>query len=150
MSAARYAPSAEGTRGFQLTVTPGRGETFGVTVEGTRIERGETQTTPVVATRPVQAGRVIDALFAAVRKAGHQPSVLAFSRKAPIVLGEAEGVRLALLLLATKPISRYERVRSIATGVNAMGVEETYYWYSKCAGPGGSRACKALRTLLAD
>ncbi|MGO2188147.1 MAG: DUF7680 family protein [Microbacterium gubbeenense] len=140
----------EGVRGFRLVVTPGRGETFGVTLEETYGESGNSITAPVSEATPVQAGRVVDALFVAVRKAGHQPSVLAFKRKAPIRLGEAEGVRLALVLLATQPIAKHERVRALVAGVNAMSVEETYYWYSKCMGLDGNRARKALRTLLAD
>ena len=140
----------EGVRGFRLVVTPGRGETFGVTLEETYGESGNSITAPVSEATPVQAGRVVDALFVAVRKAGHQPSVLAFKRKAPIRLGEAEGVRLALVLLATQPIAKYERVRALVAGINAMSVEETYYWYSKCMGLDGNRARKALRTRLAD
>ena len=140
----------EGVRGFRLVVTPGRGETFGVTLEETYGESGNSITAPVSEATPVQAGRVVDALFVAVRKAGHQPSVLAFKRKAPIRLGEAEGVRLALVLLATQPIAKHERVRALVAGINAMSVEETHYSYSKCMGLDGNRARKALRTLLAD
>lgn len=152
MSAAkRFRPAShlalvEGVRGFRLVITPGRGETFGVTLEESYGEN----TAPVSTVTPVQAGRVVDALFVAIRKAGHQPSVLAFRRKAPIRLGEAEGVRLALVLLATQPIAKHERVRALVAGINAMSVEETYYWYSKCMGLDGNRARKALRTLLAD
>ena len=140
----------EGVRGFRLVVTRGRGETFGVTLEETYGESGGTITAPVSTATPVQTGRVVDALFVAIRQAGHQPSVLAFNRKAPIRIGEAEGVRLALVMLATQPIAKHERVRALVAGINAMSVEETYYWYSKCMGLDGNRARKALRTLLAD
>lgn len=140
----------EGVRGFRLVVTPGRGETFGVTLEETYGENGGTITVPVTTATPAQAGRVVDALFVAIRKAGQQPSILAFKRKAPIRLGEAEGVRLALVLLASQPIAKHERVRALVAGINAMSVEETYYWYSKCMGLDGNRARKALRTLLAN
>ena len=77
----------EGVRGFRLLVTAGRGETFGVTLEETYGENGGTISAAVSTATPVQTGRVVDALFVAVRKAGHQPSVLAFKRKAPIRLG---------------------------------------------------------------
>lgn len=140
----------ESIRGFRIIVTPGRGEAFGVTLEESYGESGSSITAPVSSATPVQAGRVVDALFAAVRKAGHQPSVLGFKRKAPIRLGEAEGVRLALVLLTTQPIAKHDRVRALVAGINAMSVEETYYWYSKCMGLDGNRARKALRTLLAD
>ena len=140
----------EGVRGFRLVVTPGRGETFGVTLEETYGENGSTITAPVSTATPVQSGRVVNALFVTIRKAGRQPSVLAFKRKAPIRLGEAEGVRLALVMLTTQPIAKHERVRALVAGINAMSTEETYYWYSKCMGLDGNRARKALRTLLAD
>lgn len=151
----RVRPSAhlavvEGVRGFRLVVTPGRGESYGVSLEETYGETGSIITAPVTAATPVQTGRVVDALFAALRRAGHQPSVLSFMRKAPIRLGEAEGVRLALVLLATQPISKHERVRALVAGINAMSTEETYYWYSKCVGVDAHRARKALRVLLAD
>jgi hypothetical protein len=151
----RIRPSArlaavEGVRGFRLLVAPGRGESYGVSLEETYGETGTVITAPVTAATPVQTGRVFDALFAAVRRAGHQPSVLTFTRKAPIRLGEAEGVRLALVLLATQPINKHERVRALVAGINAMSTEETYYWYSKCIGVDANRARKALRILLAD
>lgn len=146
---ARFA-AVEGVRGFRLVVIPGRGETYGVSLEETYGETGTIITAPVLTATPVQTGRVVDALFAAVRRSGHQPSVIAFTRKAPIRLCEAEGVRLALILLATQPITKHERVRALLAGINAMSTEETYYWYSKCIGVDAHRARKALRVLLAD
>ncbi|WP_146083600.1 hypothetical protein [Rathayibacter sp. AY1C7] len=121
-----------------------------MTLEEIYGENGSTMATPISTATPVQSGRIVDALFVAIRKAGHQPSVLAFKRKAPIRLGEAEGVRLALVLLTTQPIAKHERVRALVAGINAMSTEETYYWYSKCVGLDGNRARKALRTLLAE
>lgn len=147
--ASHLAP-VEGVRAFRLVIRPDRGEAFGVTLEESYGEYRGAITAPVCTATSAQAGRVVDALFVAIRKAGYKPSVLAFRRKAPILLGEAEGVRLALVLLATQPIIKHERVRALVTGINAMSTEETYYWYSKCAGHDGNRARKALRTLLAD
>lgn len=140
----------EGVRGFRLIVIPGRGESFGVKLEETYGENGGTIAAPVATATPAQTGRVVDALFVAVRQAGQRPGVLAFKRKAPIRLGETEGVRLALVLITTQPIVKHERVRALVAGINAMSTEETYYWYSKCVGTDGNRARKALRTLLAD
>ncbi|MEV4552880.1 DUF7680 family protein [Nonomuraea wenchangensis] len=139
-----------GVRGFRLIVRPGRGETYGLTIEETYGEVGSILATAVVNLTPQQTGRVIDALFAAMRRSGHQPSVLTFTRKAPIRLSEPDGVRLALILMATQPIAKHERVRVVVAGINAMSTEETYYWYSKCIGIDASRARKALRTLLSD
>ncbi|MFE5536532.1 hypothetical protein [Streptomyces sp. NPDC056492] len=129
---------------------PGRGESYGLTIEETYGEAGSVLATGVVTLTPKQTGRVVGALFTAMRRSGHQPSLLTFTRKAPIRLTEADGVRLALILMATQPIAKHERVRALVAGINAMSTEETYYWYSKGIGVDANRARKALRTLLSD
>ncbi|GII79104.1 hypothetical protein Sru01_40860 [Sphaerisporangium rufum] len=146
----RRLAAVTGVRDFRLIVHPDRGETYGLTIEETYGEAGSVLATAVVTLTPQQTSRVIDALFAAMRRSGHQPSVLTFTRKAPIRLAEPDGVRLALILMATQPIAKHERVRALVTGINAMSIEETYYWYSKCIGIDANRARKALRTLLSD
>ncbi|NJP26799.1 hypothetical protein FLW53_21920 [Microbispora sp. SCL1-1] len=142
--------AVDSARAFRITVVPGRGDTYGVLLEETYGENGHTLAARVALVTPGQTGRVVDALFAAVRASGHAPSVLAFNRKAPIRIDEAEGVRLALILLTTQPVTKHNRVRSLVAGINAMSTEETYYWYSKCISGDSSRARRALRTLLAD
>jgi hypothetical protein len=43
------------------------------------------------------------------------------------------------------------RIDAISHGTAAMGAEEAYYWYARCAAPEeGRRARRALRILLAD
>lgn len=138
------------SRAFRLTIHPGRGDTYGVSLDETYGDGGRVLATHVITTPPAQTGRVLDAVLAAVRSSGHAPSILAFSRKAPIRLDEAAGVRLALMLLATRPVTKHHRVRALVAGINAMSVEETYYWYAKCHSPDAARARKALRVLLAD
>jgi hypothetical protein len=138
------------SRAFRLTIHPGKGDTYGISLDETYGDSGRTLATPVIRMSPAQTGRVIDAVLAAVRSSGHAPSTLAFSRKAPIRLDEAAGVRLVLTLLTTRPVSKHNRVRALVAGINAMSIEETYYWYAKCLGPDGARARKALRVLLAD
>ncbi|MCZ1002043.1 hypothetical protein O1M63_34885 [Streptomyces mirabilis] len=142
--------AVEGVRGFRLIVKPGRGETYGLSIEETYGEIASVFATAVATLTPQQTGRIVDTLFAAVKRSGHQPSVLTFTRKAPIRLTEPDGVRLALILLATQPIAKHVRVRAVVAGINAMSTEETYYWYSKCIGVDANRARKALRTLLSD
>ena len=137
-------------RAFRITVVPGKHDSYGIVLEETYGESGHALASRVVATTPEQTARITDAIFAAARGSGHSPSVLAFTRKAPIQIDEVDGVRLALILLTTQPIAKHARVCAIVAGINAMSVEETYYWYSKCVGTDASRARKALRTLLAD
>jgi hypothetical protein len=143
-------PHADAARAFRVTVHPNEGDSYGVTLDETYGHNGRTLTNPVVTATPAQTGRVLDALVAAVRASGHAPSALAFGRDKPVQLDEAAGVRLALTLLTTQPVTKHQRLRAIVAGVNAMSVEETYYWYSKCLGPDAPRARKALRILLAD
>ena len=144
----RHLTAVAATRAFRITVVPGRSDTYGIVLDETYGEGDNTLTARVTSSTPAQVGRITDAVFAAVRGSGHAPSILAFTRTKPIRIDEASGVRLALILLTTRPISKHTRVRAIVAGVNAMSVEETYYWYSKCIGDDASRACKALRVLL--
>ena len=47
-------------------------------------------------------------------------------------------------------LARHDRIEAIGQGVQTMGDEETYHWFSKrSAGPDALRAQKALRILLA-
>jgi hypothetical protein len=95
---------------------------------------------------------VADHLLTALRASGYKATDLARAAGSddPFYLDELTGVRLALILLAVKPLTRHDRIEAIGQGVQAMGDEEAYYWFSKCsAGPGASRAQKALRILLA-
>lgn len=92
------------------------------------------------------AGQVLERL----REAGYKPTDLSPHRRKPFYLPEPVGVRLGLLCLAVKPLSKMVRVEEIAHGINRMSHEETYYWYSKCtATDTAERAQKALRVLLA-
>ena len=137
-------------RAFRLTLTPGRGDTFGLVIEETYGDNGHMLANQVLTTTAAQTGRAVDAVLAAVRTSGHGGTALAFNRRKPIQLNEASGVRLTLTLMATQPITKHERIRAVIAGVNAMSIEETYYWYAKCFGTEGSRARKAIRVLLAD
>ncbi|MEM1043501.1 MAG: hypothetical protein AAGI91_12840 [Bacteroidota bacterium] len=92
---------------------------------------------------------VSDRLLAALRANGHRPSDLSRRPKAPFYLDEVTGLRLALVFLAVKPLSRYDRIEAISTGVRHMSDEEAYYWFSKCSGgTQASNAQRALRVLL--
>ncbi len=146
----RSGAAAEAPRAFRITILPGNGDTYGLHLEETYGANGHSLATHITTATPGQTGRITDAIFAAVQGSGHARSVLAFTRTAPIRLDEADGVRLALHLLATQPVAKHARVRALIAGVNSMSTEETYYWYSKCIGTDASRARKAIRTLLAD
>ena len=92
---------------------------------------------------------IIDYLIERLKKAGYRATNLSRSRKAPFELDEETGVRLGLLLLALKPLSKIERIDDIYSAIRSMPDEEVYYWFSKCTTKGAARrAQKALRILL--
>ncbi len=139
------------SRAFRLTVqrTPGK-DTYGISLEETYGHNGSALAQTVTMVTAAQAARVLDAVLAAVKASGHSPTALSPSRKAPIPLNEPSGVRLALQLTATAPVTKPDRVRAIVNGINTMSVEETYYWYAKTMGTDANRARRALRLLLSD
>lgn len=99
---------------------------------------------------------VADQVLDALRGNEYGATELSLSRREPFLLSEESGVRLGLLFLAVKPISKMNRVEAISLGIRAMTSEELYYWFSKCAGqgrgnsPAVERAQKALRLLLSE
>jgi len=96
---------------------------------------------------------VADHLLNALRSNGYKATDLARAAGSakPFYLDELTGLRLALILLAVKPLARHDRIEAIGQSVQAMGDEEAYYWFSKCsAGLDAVRAQRALRILLAD
>jgi len=144
-----------GIRTFRLTVQPtparaGEGDRYGVRLEEEYANGDRTLADVVATAAPLHTARVLDALVAAVHASGHQAGVLSVSRRKPIHLDEAAGVRLALTLLAAQPVSKPDRIRRIVAGVSAMSTEETYYWYAKVVGPAAKRVQRALRIFLAE
>lgn len=94
---------------------------------------------------------VADHVMEALRANGYKPTELGGGRREPFALAEEGGVRLALLFLAVRPITKVERIEVISQGIRAMTSEEAYYWYSKCtSGPAAERAQRALRVLMAE
>ncbi|GAA2619253.1 hypothetical protein GCM10010411_63720 [Actinomadura fulvescens] len=137
-------------RSFRLLATVDRDYPglYGVSV---RESIGSGKERQVVAARAQQTQGLLDHVVAAVRASGHRPTALAPHRAAaPLVLDEAAGVRLALTLLATAPLIRGDRIRSVAAGIASMSIEETFYWYAQCVGERGTAGRRAIRTLLSD
>lgn len=137
------------TRGFRLTI-----ERFGTDTYGLRLE--ETNGTPdrdsvVARLTPERLSPFLPSLRSSLRESGHPVTIVGPARKAPVVLAEAAGVRLALAINAAAPLNRPSRRQSVLEGVAALSDEEAYYWYAKTTrADSGSRALRALRILLAD
>lgn len=145
----KTAAQTEIVRTFRITVRPAANDQYGIDLTET-YGPGAGPTTPVLIASAAQVSRVTDALIAAVKASGHTAGRLATQREEPIPLDETAGVRLALTLFATQPVTKHDRIRALVAGVNSMSVEETFYWYAKCVGPDASRARRAIRILLAD
>jgi hypothetical protein len=139
---------------FALHVQPLHGETtdYTLTLRQRVLERPEA--TPRLETIVSLGGdslrAVADHVIEALRKAEYRATDLSPTRQKPFYLPEEAGVRLGLVFLSVKPLTKYRRMEQISYGIRQMPAEEAYYWYSKCtAQDTAERAQKALRVLLA-
>ena len=119
---------------------------------GIAVQRTIGNVTEVVATvNPSDLTRYLPTVNAALKDSGHKPTVLAATRRKPIPLAEAAGVRLSLGIHAAAPLRRSNRAHAVLNGISVMSDEETYYWHAKTSQPeAGTRALRALRILLSD
>ncbi len=112
--------------------------------------RGSERLTTIATLRGDVLRVIADHVIEAMRQSGYKPTDLGPHRSTPFFLSEAVGVRLGLILLAVKPLSKVGRIEAVAQGIRLMSTEEAYYWYSKCtARDTAERAQTALRVLLA-
>jgi hypothetical protein len=141
--------SDEKPRGFQLTVLSVDGTSYGVAIAETN---GVPDHTHKVATiRPDAVVRLTDEIQRALRASRRPTTTIGPTRRKPVDIVEAAGVRLTLAALATEPVRRRDRVREILEGLAAMSDEEAYYWYGKVTRErAGARALRSLRLLLAE
>jgi len=94
---------------------------------------------------------IADHIIDTLRQNVYKPTDLGASRREPFLLNEESGVRLGLIFLAVRKLSKTDRIEAVSHGIRAMTSEELYYWYSKCTGGlAAERAQTALRTLLAE
>ncbi len=135
-------------RSFILTVEASGPDSFGLLLE----ERSNGGASPSLRVRADALGvqRVLDSVLVALRESRIARTAVSAQRRKPLSLAESAGVRLALVLLATAPVSKRERIAAIQAGVEHMSTEEAYYWYAKCSGADAARARRALRLLLAE
>jgi hypothetical protein len=129
---------------------------FQRTVEPPPDQKGLYEPDPPIMRRVAELGgatlrAVADPVMDSLRANGYRPTDLGAGRRDPFTLAEETGVRLGLLFLAIRPITKVQRIEVIAQGIGAMTSEEAYYWYAKCTGgPAAERAQRALRVLLAE
>ncbi len=90
------------------------------------------------------------AIYTALKANSYDPKALSYTRQAPYILDEQSGVSLALLFQTLQPLSKSDRIASIASGVMAMSNEEAHYWFAKVSNGHKRNALKAIRVLLGD
>lgn len=91
-------------------------------------------------------------LAQALRAHGVSPERLARASgpdEAPIDLDEATGARVALALVAVRPLRKLARMEGVVRGVGEMSPEEALYWYARAMKGPQPRVLRALRILLA-
>lgn len=139
----------EKPRGFRLTVVPVDGTSYGVSIAETNGTAAHTHTIATI--RPQAVTRLTDQIQRALRASRRPPTTISSSRRQPVDIDEAPGVRLTLAALATEPVRRRDRVSEILDGLASMSDEEAYYWYAKVTHDRtGPRALRSLRLLLAE
>jgi hypothetical protein len=112
--------------------------------------RSQAGMTTIVSLNGDNLKAVADHVIEALRQGGYKATNLSPERARPFYLPETVGVRLGLVFMAVKPLSKLRRIEAISHGIRQMPLEEAYYWYSKCTDADtADRAQKALRVLLA-
>ncbi len=138
---------------FELRVFPVNQSEYGIELfqRQKEPERKRKKLKRLVRVCGVPFNLTLEPLISALRQNGYKPTSLKRSRKTPFALDEETGVRLGLLLLAVKPLRKTSRIEQISNAIRNMGVEEAYYWFSRCtADESKRRSQKALRILQAS
>jgi hypothetical protein len=144
------------TREFKFVVNPQPDRTdgrYGITLAQTNGRPGNTR--PVGAVPPDRLEAARPALVDALRASGHANTVLSSTRRKPVPLTEAAGVRAALAVNAIAGITKPGRTAGLLDGISRLSDEECFYWYAATIGAGtdspvGRRRMKALRIFLAQ
>ena len=151
-------PAYDPEKPFELRVVPRKDADYGlalyqwpIAAHGERDARPEaTGPERLVEISGEMLRAVADQVLEALRRAGYKATDLSPTRRQPFRLDEETGLRLGLLFLAIRPLSRMDRVEAISAALRTMPSEEAYYWFSKCAtGADAESARRALRILLA-
>jgi len=143
---------------FELRVVPRTGNGYGLALYQWPVAANASQQSHARPTNPYRlvelAGdplrAVADHVLEALRRAGYKATDLSLERREPFRLDEETGLRLGLLFLTVKPLTRMARIEAISSALRIMPSEEAYYWFSKCtATQSAVNAQRALRILLA-
>jgi hypothetical protein len=138
---------------FELRVVPGKDDDYGlVLTQDSLLERGVAETAHrfSINIRGIQLKVCAEQVISSLKQNGYRASDLGLKRKVPFHINEENGVKLALLFMAIKPLRKVTRMEAIASEVRRMEMEEAYYWLSKCTSANSARSQRALRILLSE
>ena len=141
----------EPRRGFELRVLPKLDGTYRLALyEQPASDSGARPSRPP-APRSGLSGWHLDLSQGAVRSAiedqGYRCVDLRYSRRAPFVLSEDEGMRLDLLFRAVGRLNSRSRIEGILLGLQSMSREEVAYWHAKATREQDHRTSNALRAF---
>jgi len=124
------APATPTSAAFQFVVNSADSTdgTYGVAVEVS--EPGQNDTMVVARVPPQRLELAAGALAEAVIASGHKRTALKATRRTPIPLDEAAGVRAALAIRATDGVSKASRASRLFDSVSRLSEEECFYWYA--------------------
>jgi hypothetical protein len=151
-------PGYDPEKPFELRVVLHKGNGYGLALYQWPVAANTGQPADAISARPQclveLAGdplrAVADHVLEALRRAGYKATDLSRERREPFRLDEETGLRLGLLFLTVKPLTRMNRIEAISSALRIMPSEEAYYWFSKCtAAQSAVNAQRALRILLA-
>ncbi|MGA9350242.1 MAG: ASCH domain-containing protein [Anaerolineae bacterium] len=146
------APAYDPEKPFELWVVPCDGGDYGLALYQWPVAANREIPKPqrLVELAGDSLRAVADHVLEALRKSDYKVTDLSHNRQKPFRLDEETGLRLGLLFLAVKPLTRMDRVEAISSGLRTMPSEEAYYWFSKCTAEASAvNAQRALRILLA-
>jgi len=68
-----------------------------------------------------------------------------------LMIEEESGIRLTLLLLSISNLNNKKKVLALLHNIQAMSIEEIYYWYAKISDPKlKNRGLKAFKLLMIE
>ncbi len=87
------------------------------------------------------------AVRASLERSGYRATDLRWSRRAPFLLHEVEGMRLDLLFRAVSGLNKRSRIEDLLIGLRNMGREEIAYWHAKTTHLNGGHHADAIRAF---
>ena len=118
----RDAPAYDPEKPFELRVVPRDDGEYGLALYQWPVAANSEVSKPqrLVELAGDSLRAVADHVLEALRKSGYKVTDLSRNRRQPFRLNEETGLRLGLLFLAVKPLTRMNRIEAISSGLRTM------------------------------